>query len=179
MHPKSIQKRPKSRPNEARTKVLNIWYLLYGIHFRRHWHEPETIFLPNAHQSHTFSVFLSIFNEIDPKTASKMTTPFSRKLHKTRLCHQKGPPGFQKSPKYTPKPSKVGTKALQIEVLSLKIDRWKRTIVCLFSYWRNDDMQDLESKKWSEECKRLSEKKLARANHVGGTVAATPRSGTG
>ena len=40
-------------------------------------------------------------------------------------------------------------------------------------------MQDLESKKWSEECKRLSEKKLARANHVGGTVAATPRSSTG
>ena len=126
-----------------------------------------------------FLCFCQFLMKLTPKLHPKWTTPFSRKLHKTRLCHQKGPPGFQKSPKYTPKPSKVGTKALQIEVLSLKIDRWKRTIVCLFSYWRNDDMQDLESKKWSEECKRLSEKKLARANHVGGTVAATPRSGTG
>ena len=126
-----------------------------------------------------FLCFCQFLVKLTPKLRPKWTTPFSHKLHKTRLFNQKGPPGLQKSPKCTPKLAKIGTKALQMEVLSLKNDRRKRTIVCPFSYWRNHDMQDLESKKWLEECKRRSVKKLARANHVGGTVAATPRSGTG
>ena len=102
-----------------------------------------------------FLCFCQFWMQLTPKLRPKWTTPFSRKLHKTRLFHQKGPPGLQKSPKCTPKPAKVGTKALQMEVLSLKSDWWKRTTVCLFSYRRNDDMQDLKSKKCSEECKTI------------------------
>ena len=157
MPAKSTQKRPQSHPNEDPTDVLNIWYFPYGIHFRCHWHEPETFFCQMPTSRTHFLCFCQFWMQLTPKQRPKWTTPFSRKLHKTRLFHQKGPPGLQKSPKCTHKPAKVGTKALQMEVLSLKSDWWKRTTVCLFSYRRNDDMQDPESKKCSEECKTIWE----------------------